>query len=238
MKILYGGINSKNSTQGLTLAETVLARCNEVGAAWLMEIVREKNRSDSSPQNSAFIERCREQAGPNVLAFELPDLDHAQVQDESELVQVAWLWKHVTGGRPNLSSTVQIEVHLPGEPPPTTLIKPSQPKPDKLTMAAPFVSDVARRLHGSFSICAHYILGHEAEKLPPSLQQYLSKAENGEISFTQSSTPEAEDITDQVKAAIISGRRDRAMESRDNRHITPAFPIQNLGAEFKDTQVS
>jgi hypothetical protein len=42
-------------------------------------------------------------------------------------------------------------------------------------MAAPLVSDVARRLHGSFSICAHYILGHEAEKLPPSLQEYLSE---------------------------------------------------------------
>lgn len=171
-----------------------------------------------------------------MLVFELPDFDPAKVQDQLELVQVAWLWKQVTGGSPNLSSSVQIQVHLPGEPPPITFIKPVTPKPDPLIIAAPFLCDIARRLHGSFSTCAHYILGHEAEKLPSLMQEYLSRVEKGEICFTQNTNPEPEDITDQVKEAIVSGRRDRETESRDNRHITPAFPIQNLGVEFMDNK--
>jgi hypothetical protein len=236
MGILYGGINSKNNLYGLTLAKIVLDRCNHVGASWLMEIIREKSRNDSNPQNTAFIKRCREQAGPSALAFELPNVDPAKVHAQSELVRVAWLWKQVTGGPPNLSSSVQIKVHLPGEPPPITFIKPVAPKPDPLIIATPFICDIARGLHGSFSTCAHYILGHEAEKLPPLLQEYLSRVENGEICFTHNTNPEAEDITDQVKEAIVSGRRDRETESRDNRHITPAFPIQNLGVKFIDNK--
>lgn len=233
MKILSEGMRSKESASGLALAEMILERGNEVAAAWLMELVRENNRNESNAENSAFVERCRVRTGAYARAFELPDLEPAKVVDEPPLVQVAWLWKQVTGGRPYLEPLGQVSIPIPGEPPPESLIRRQSRLADPLLEVAPFLRDVARGLHGYYAVCAHHILSHQVQKLPILLQEYVSEVERGEVSFTESNSLQAKDISNEVREAILTGRREREAEQESGRQRIPAFPIHTLGAAWR-----
>lgn len=224
MEILRDGMSSEETAHGLGLAQILLERLNQVGAAWLMEIMREKNREPNA-ESSAFVERCRAQAGPLARAFELPDLEPATVAAEPPVVRLAWLWKQVTGGNPNLTGLVSISVRLPGEMPPPSLIRPRPCGPDPLLETAPFLRDIARGLRGRYTVCAHYILSHQCRRLPPLLREYLREVENGKVILTEDQSPQAEDISDEVREAIASGRSE--YDARPD--AVPAFPIDTLG---------
>lgn len=227
MEILYDGFDSRKTVPGFSLAEIVLDRGNEVAAAWLMEILREKNREPNA-EESAFVGRCRAQAGTYGRAFEVPDLEAANVIGEPPLVQVAWLWKMVTGGTPSVSGVVKIAVPLPGEPPPPSLRRTLSTPPNPLLAAAPFLRDIAQELHGNYAGCAHYILGYRERELPPLLREYLRAVEAGEVMFTDEGTPQPDDISDEVRDAIAVGRK----EYDASPDAIPGFPIDRLGASW------
>ncbi len=232
MEILRDGMSSDETAPGLGLAEVVLERGNDVAAAWLMEIIRDKNR-EPNPEESAFVGRCRAQAGTYARAFELPDLEAANVIGEPPLVQVAWLWKQVTGSTPSVSPLVKIAVPLSGEPPPASLRRSRSTPPNPLLAAAPFLRDIARRLHCSYAVCAHYILGYQAQELPLLLRKYVSEVERGEVFFTESNRQQSKDISDGVRHAILSGRRERDADREAGNRSIPAFPIHILGAGWR-----
>lgn len=233
MEILSQGMSRKESSRGLALAEIILERGNEVAAAWLMELVRQVHRNEPNAESSAFVERCRVRAGANARAFELPDLESAEIVDELPLMRVAWLWKHVTGSSPNLSRLSQISVPILGERPPATQIRRGPRPPDPLIEAAPFLRDVARGLHGAYAVSAHYILSRQAQNLPALLQDYVGEVERGGITFTDSDISPTKDISEEVIAAVLNGRQDREAEQSSGRRSLPAFPIHSLGAAWR-----
>ncbi len=233
MGILNEGLNSKKSAPGLSLAEVVLERGNEVAATWLMEILRDRNRGESNAEINAFIERCRHQAGVCARAFDLPTLEPANVAVEPPIIRLAWLWKQVTGSNPSLGGLVKISVPLPGEPAPASLRVSRPAPPDPLLEAAPLIRDIARGLHGSYAMCAHYILAYQQQELPPLLREYLSEVERCEVFFTEGNKPQSKDISSQVREAIVSGRQEKKENQDAGNDYTPAFPIHTLGAAWR-----
>lgn len=233
MKILDDGMSTRESGPCPDLAVIVLDRGNEAAAAWLMEVLREKNRNERKADITSLIERCRSRAGPYARAFELPELERGDIVLEIPLVQVAWLWMQVTGGAPTLGGTVEIAVPIPGEPPPASLRRPRPSRPDPLLEAAPLLRDIARGLRGSFAVCAHYILSYKAEELPPLLREYISQVERGEVLFPESDGSRPRDAGNEVREAVLSGRREREAEDALGRKSTPGFPIHALGPAWR-----
>jgi len=233
MGILLDAMNSEKIGPSLDLAEIVLKRSNDVAAAWLMAISDEKNRVNPNAEIGALGERCRIQAGPCARAFEPLDLELDEVVGEPQLIQVAWLWKLVTGSLPYVFPLNVMSVKFSGELPPSSLLRPNRKPPDPLLLAAPVLRDIACKLHGSFAVCAHRILSYYAQKLPPLLRKYLREVENGEVSFTQSEGERAEDISDKVREAIVAGRQEHETEQSVGKESVPAFPINTLGAAWR-----
>jgi hypothetical protein len=233
MEILNNGIRNKEGLPDFSLVEILLKRSNNVAAAWLMEILREKNRIEPKAEIALLVERCRTQAGDSIRAFERLELDPATVTREPPLIQVAWIWKQVTGSIPSPSPLAQLTISLPSEQPPASLIRYQAEPPDPLIAVAPFLRDIASGLHGSYAVCAHYIISYQAQKLPVLLQEYLGEVERGEIPFTKSDRKRAKDIRGEVREAILSGRDNYESEQAVGRQSIPAFPIYNLGAAWR-----
>jgi hypothetical protein len=61
----------------------------------------------------------------------------------------------------------------------------------------------------------------------------MSEVERGEVIFTDTNSSQAKDISNEIREAILSGRREREAERASGRQRIPAFPIQTLGATWR-----